>query len=154
MIMIPLLVSIHVVTVVLWIGGVAFVTAVVFPMLMKMEDTLEMVLTFHRLENRFAGHAKAYVLITGVTGGLLLYLEGRHSVLFSTANLGVLVMLAAWLFYVLVLTFEKKLFGRIFGRPGDIDAKKVFRGLTVFHWVVLSISLFAVFAGVWQGHGG
>jgi uncharacterized membrane protein len=152
--LISLLAAIHVVAVVIWIGGVAFVTVIVFPMLMRMEDTLEMVLMFHRLENRFAKHAKTYLWITGITGFALLYLEGRYHTLFSTANVGMLAMLVAWLLYLFVLTFEKKIFGKIFGKPESIDAKKVFKGLTAFHWVILGISLFAVAAGVWQGHGG
>jgi uncharacterized membrane protein len=143
-----------VVAVVIWIGGVAFVTVIVFPMLMRMEDTLEMVLMFHRLENRFARHARAYLWITGITGFALLYLQGRLPGLVSTANVGILAMLVAWLFYLFVLTFEKKIFGKIFGKPESIDAKKVFKALTVFHWVILGISLFAVGTGVWQGHGG
>jgi uncharacterized membrane protein len=152
--LISLLAAIHVVAVVIWIGGVAFVTVIVFPMLLRMEDTLEMVLMFHRLENRFAKHARAYVWITGITGFALLYLQGRFPGLVSTANVGILAMLVAWFFYVFVLTFEKKIFGKIFGKPESIDAKKVFKALTVFHWVILGISLFAVGAGVWQGHGG
>lgn len=33
--MIPLLIAIHVITIVLWIGGVSFVTIIIFPMLLK-----------------------------------------------------------------------------------------------------------------------
>lgn len=153
--LVPLLVSFHVAAVVIWIGGVAFVTVVIFPMLMKMEDTLEMVLMFHRLENRFAKQARAYLWITGITGGLLLYIEGRYAKLLSSENIGILAMLAAWLFYLFVLTFEKKIFSKLFeGRTKDLDAKKVFRGMNAFHWVILGLSFFAIIVGVWQGHGG
>jgi uncharacterized membrane protein len=38
--LISFLTALHVVVVVLWIGGVAFVTIIVFPMLLKMEDSL------------------------------------------------------------------------------------------------------------------
>jgi uncharacterized membrane protein len=153
-VLVALLTAVHVVLVVLWIGGVGFVTIIVFPMLMRMEGDLEMVLMFHRLESRFARHAKAYVWLTGITGGLILYLTGRYAALFRVESLGILVMLAAWLFYLLVLTFEKKIFGKLFARPEERDMKKVFRFLTGFHWVVLGISLLAVLVGVWQGHGG
>ncbi|HEB01878.1 MAG TPA: hypothetical protein ENI12_01445 [Nitrospirae bacterium] len=152
--LLPILAGIHVVTVLMWIGGVGFVTVVVFPMLLRMDDTLEMVLMFHRMENRFARHAKVYIWIVGITGFLMLYLEGRFAGLWSMDNLGILVMIGAWAFYLLVLTFEKKIFGIVFGKPEEMDGKKVFRMLTGFHWVVLGVSLLAVFLGVWQGHGG
>ena len=42
----PLLIAVHVIGVILWIGGVAFVTMVVFPMIMRMENSLEKVLFF------------------------------------------------------------------------------------------------------------
>ncbi len=152
--LIPILAGIHVVTVLMWIGGVGFVTVVVFPMLLRMDDTLEMVLMFHRMENRFARHAKVYIWIAGISGFLMLWMQGGFAGLWSTDNLGILIMIGAWSFYLFVLTFEKKIFARVFGKPEEMDGKRVFKFLTGFHWVVLSVSLLAVFLGVWQGHGG
>lgn len=156
--MIPILAGIHVVAVLMWIGGVGFVTVIVFPMLLRMDDTLEMVLMFHRMESRFAWHAKVYLWTAGITGFLLLYLEGRLQLgpggLWSMDNFGILVMIGAWTFYLLVLTFEKKIFSIVFGKPEEMDGQRVFKMLTGFHWVVLLVSLTAVFLGVWQGHGG
>lgn len=57
---VPLLIAIHVVTVVLWIGGVAFVTIIIFPMLLRMEDSFEKVMLFQRVENKFAKQARIY----------------------------------------------------------------------------------------------
>lgn len=150
--LISLLTAIHVTAVVLWIGGVAFVTIIVFPMLLRMDDPLEMVLMFHRIENKFALHAKIYVAITGATGFWIMHLKYGLSDFFKSETFGISSMLAAWTFYLLILTFEKKLFAKIFDKPEKMDAKKVFGFLTAFHWVVLGVSLFAVFAGVAQGH--
>ncbi len=151
--MIPVLYALHVVFVVLWIGGVGFVTLVIFPQLNKMDDSLEQVLMFHRIEGKFAKQAKAYVWLTGITGATLLYYTGKHSLVFSAETLGISIMLFVWFFYLAVLTFEKKLFAKIF-EGKDIDGKKVFWYLSAFHWVVLGISLLAVFVAVWQSHGG
>lgn len=150
---VPFLIALHVLFVVLWIGGVGFVTLVVFPVLSRMDNSLEQVLMFHRIEGRFAKQAKAYVWLTGITGGLLLLLTGRHNMLFRAETLGISIMIFVWLFYLAVLTFEKRIFGKLFAGK-DIEGKKVFRFLSVFHWAVLGLSLLAVFAGVWQGHGG
>lgn len=151
---VPLLAAIHVTTVVLWIGGVAFVTIIIFPLLLGMEDSFEKVLLFQRVENKFAKQARIYAWTAGITGGLLLYLTGRHRELFTMNTLGPTVMLIVWLFYILVLTFEKKIFAVLFSQPDKLDAAKIFLRLNIFHWIILGLSLSAVFVGVWTGHGG
>ena len=150
----PLLITIHVLGVVLWIGGVAFVTLIVFPLIIKMEGSLEQVLFFQRVEHQFAKIAKLCVLIVGLTGAWLLYLTGQWKQLFTLQGIGPTAMLFVWSFYVLVLFFERRLFQLIFSNQGQQDMKKVFYKLTVFHWVVLGLSLLATGIGVWTGHGG
>jgi uncharacterized membrane protein len=138
----------------MWIGGVAFVTIIIFPLIQKMGDSFEQVMMFQRIEHRFARHARMYIAVSGITGGLMLYLRGTHALLFRMEGFGITVMVLAWAFYLLVLMFEKRIFKKLFGKPEALDMAKVLRGLGLFHWVVLGISLLAVFAGVWQGHGG
>jgi uncharacterized membrane protein len=152
--LIPLLIAIHVLGVVIWIGGVAFVTMIVFPMIMRMEGSFEKVLFFQGVEHRFAGIAKLCVLIVGLTGAWLLYLTGEWSLLFKNSGIGPTIMLVVWLLYVLILFFEAKLFNVIFRKETKQDTEKVFFRLTAFHWVVLGLSLFAVGVGVLAGHGG
>lgn len=129
-------------------------TLVVFPVLSRMDSSLEQVLMFHKIEGRFAKQAKAYVWLTGITGGLLLFITGMQTMLFRAETLGISIMILVWLFYLFVLTFEKKIFGKLFAGKEQTDPKRAFRFLAGFHWVVLGLSLLAVFAGVWQGHGG
>lgn len=150
--LISLLTVLHVVTVVLWIGGVAFVTVIIFPMLLKMEDSLEKALMFQRIEGRFARHARIYVILTGISGFALLYLTGRFGDLFTRYGVGITVMLLVWIVYGLVLTFERRIFRILFEGPEKMDPEKVFSRLSAFHWVVLALSLLAVAAGVWEGH--
>jgi len=146
--------ALHVTTIVLWIGGVAFVTIIIFPMLLSIEDSLEKVLLFQRVENKFARQARTYAWIAGVTGVLLLYFTGQHRELFTLNALGATVMFIVWLFYILVLTFEKKIFAVLFDQSEKLDAAKIFARLNTFHWIILGLSLSAVFLGVWSGHGG
>lgn len=150
----PLLIAIHVIGVVLWIGGVAFVTMVVFPMIMRMENSLEKVLFFQGVEHRFAKIAKTSVVVVGVTGILLLYITGEWNIMFKASGIGPTLMAILWLFYVLVLMFEGRLFKAIFKGEAQQDTAKVFYRLSAFHWVILGLSLLAVGVGVWAGHGG
>jgi uncharacterized membrane protein len=152
--LIPFLIALHVLTVVLWIGGVAFVTVIIFPLLLRMEDSFEKVLLFQRVENKFAKQARFYDWMAGISGAILLYLTGEYRDLFTLNGLGVTIMLIVWLVYTLVLTFEKRIFKVLFSQPDKLDTAKVFVRLNIFHWFVLGLSLAAVFIGVFSGHGG
>ena len=152
--LVPLLIAVHVLGVVIWIGGVAFVTMVVFPMIIRMEGSFEKMLFFQGVERRFANIAKVCVFIVGLTGVWLLYLTGEWRVLFKRSGIGPTLMLVVWIFYTFILLAEGKLFKVIFRGKAQQDTAKVFSRLTVFHWVVLGMSLLTVGVGVWAGHGG
>jgi len=152
--LVSILTAVHVLGVVVWIGGVAFVTMIVFPMITRMENSLEKVLFFQGMEHRFARIAKSSVVVVGLTGGWLLYLTGEWHILFSIAGMGPTLMLIVWTFYLFVLLFEGKIFKMIFGGKAQQDTDKVFSLLSRFHWVVLGLSLLTVGVGVWTGHGG
>lgn len=151
---VPFITAVHVVTVVLWVGGVGFVTLVIFPMLAKMDGSFEQVVFFQRVEHRFAKFAKLYTALAGLSGAYVMYYTGEKAYLFTRQGIGITLMLIAWTVYAFILLFEKDIFKRLFRDPEKTDTKKVFRILTVFHWFVLGLSLLAILAGVWEGHGG
>jgi uncharacterized membrane protein len=69
--------ALHVVGVVLWIGGVAFVTTTLIPPLRKMVDTDKRLVLFEQLEGKFAFQARIVTLVTGLTGFYMLsFLNG------------------------------------------------------------------------------
>ncbi|UCH81980.1 MAG: hypothetical protein JSW20_04970 [Nitrospiraceae bacterium] len=138
--------TIHIISIVIWIGGVAFVTMVTFPMILRMDKSLEMVLMFQGTEHRFGKIAKLMVILAGLSGLYLIYEKGISS--------GVWLMIVIWSFYAaLLFGLEKMIFKRLFARPSnDMDTKKVFNILQTFHWVVLGLSLLAIIAGIYAGH--
>jgi len=58
----------HIIGVVLWIGGVAFVTTTLIPSLRAMANENKRLELFEQLEGKFAYQARAVTLITGLTG--------------------------------------------------------------------------------------
>jgi uncharacterized membrane protein len=152
--MIPLLTAVHVLSVLIWIGGVAFVTIIVFPMIVRMEDSMEKVMFFQGVEHRFAKIAKACVAVSGLTGVELLRLSGKWQILFTARGTGVTLMVLMWTLYVMVLLFEGRLFKLLFKGDAQHDTAEIFKKLSTFHWVILSLSLLTVFAGVYNAHGG
>ncbi len=151
--LIHLLLVIHVLGIVLWIGGVAFVTIIIFPMIMRMENSMEKVLFFQGVEHRFAKIAKACVVIVGITGFWILHTKGEWGFLFTINGIGPTLMLIVWAFYSFILLFEGRLFKIIFKGEAQHDTAKIFLRMTVFHWIVLGLSLLTVFIGVFSGHG-
>ena len=64
---------IHVVAVILWIGGVSRVTTVLIPAIKKMKSKEEQIQMFETIEGKFASQAKITTLFTGITGFYMLY---------------------------------------------------------------------------------
>ncbi len=141
------LVYIHVLSVVIWIGGVAFVTAIVFPVLGRMEDSMSKVTFFIGFEKRFQLLAKILVVIVGVTGILLFLERGGFSALTAeeTALLGYKFII--WLFYlVLLFGAEKRLMVTLISPK--TTPEKAFKILSTFHWIVMILSFIAIIAGI------
>jgi uncharacterized membrane protein len=138
---------VHVASVVIWIGGVAFVTMVTFPMIMRVEKSLEQVLMFQGVEHRFSKIAKVMVILAGASGLALIYEKGLSP--------GVWIMIFVWTFYAsLLFGLEKIIFKKLFGEPSGEkqDTRKVFLILQIFHWFVLILSFLAIAAGIYTGH--
>ncbi len=149
-----ILLIVHVISVIIWIGGVAFVTTVIFPMMYRTEGSLEKALMFQSVEHRFAGMVRWLIVLVGVTGLWMLYAKYGFGILLTVRGLGILIMLFAWALYTTVLLFERKIFGKIFANPEKINMDRALRMINGMHWFLLTISFIAVAAGVWFGHGG
>ena len=138
---------IHLLSIIIWIGGVAFVTMITFPMIQRVDKSLEQVMMFQGVEHRFSKIAKVMVILAGLSG---LYLVNEKGLSF-----GAWVMISVWAFYAsLLFGLEKLIFKKIFGKPGgeQPDTRKIFTILQAFHWVVLALSFLAVAAGIYAGH--
>jgi hypothetical protein len=138
---------IHILSVVIWIGGVAFVTMVTFPMILRVDKSLEQVMMFQGVEHRFSKIAKIMVILAGLSGLYLIYEKGL--------SFGVWIMIFVWTFYAsLLFGLEKLIFKKLFSGPTgeQPDTKKIFNLLQGFHWFVLALSFLAIAAGIYEGH--
>ena len=152
--LLTILLIIHVICVIVWIGGVAFVTTVIFPMMYRTEGSLEKALLFQGVEHRFAGIVKWLIGVVGFTGFWLLFAKYGFAILAQPKAAGLVIMIFAWALYTTILLLERKIFGKIFADPEKIDMNKALRMINVMHWFLLTISFSAVAGGVWFGHGG
>jgi len=146
--------ALHVVGVVLWIGGVAFVTTTLIPSLKKMPDTANRLLLFEQLEGKFAFQARIVTLITGLTGFYMLHYmqawERYQQIQFWWIHLMTLI----WLIFTLVLfVLEPLVLHRRFKMMATKNSDRAFALLHRMHKVLLALSLVAVFGAVAGAHG-
>lgn len=143
--------ALHVFAVVLWIGGVGFVTTVLLPTL-KGHDAATRFRRLDRFEDRFARQARWLVLLAGATG---LYMTARLDLWSRFEDVGfwwmhamVLTWLAfaAMLFVIEPLGIERRI-------RAKTDPEAAFRAIERLHRVLLALALITVLGAVLGVHG-
>ena len=145
--------AIHVVAVVVWIGGVWLVTTVLLPA-MKEQRPEEWIAKFDAIEQRFAPQVRIAVLLVLLSG---LYMLSAYDLWDRFTELRywwVHLMVGVWLlFAALLFVIEPLIIGRaIRGRAATASAAMLTRMLWI-HRVLLTFALLAVFAAVAGSHG-
>lgn len=145
--------AVHVLAVVLWIGGVAFVTLVLLPALRAMEPAARIAL-FERLERRFGGQEKISVLVAGLSGFFMTHELAAWDRFLDVRFWWMHAMLAIWLLFAFVLFVAEPLFlHEWFRRAAERDPERSFSLLQAMHHVLLAASLLTVAAAVLGSHG-
>lgn len=143
--------GLHVLAVVVWIGGVAMSTSVLLPGLERAERGAEV---FRELELRFAAQARWILVVAGLSGAYLVWrmaLWGR----FAEARFWWMhAMVILWLLYALALfVLEPLLLRRRFAERAQRDPAGALARMRRHHWLVVAISLATVFAAAAGSHG-
>jgi uncharacterized membrane protein len=140
---------VHVVGVVLWIGGVAFTTTVVIPMLRRVPNGDERLRVFQAIEGRFALQARVVTLITGAAGFYMLQGLDAWWRYQAPSFWWVHLMTLVWFAFTLVLFILEPLFlNDWFKTFAERDSDRAFRLMHRFHIVLLTLSLVAIVGGV------
>jgi uncharacterized membrane protein len=148
---------IHLLAVIIWIGGLAFVTIIIFPVIFKTPDPLQKVLTFQRIEHRFAKIARYFVVLVGLSGFAMLFITNWHVLLFTRSGVPLTFMTIVWVFWMIMLfgvepLVIKKMLERMAKEPEEMTIDSVFARVNRMHWVLLFVSMLASIAGVLTGH--
>ena len=146
--------ALHVVGVVLWIGGVAFVTTTLIPSLREMSDADQRLPLFEQLEGKFAFQAKLVTLITGLTGFYMLEYMGAWDRYQQVQFWWIHLMTLIWFIFTIVLFVLEPLFlHRRFNQMATENSDKAFSLLHRMHKILLALSLVTVFVTVAGVHG-
>jgi uncharacterized membrane protein len=146
--------ALHVIGVVLWIGGVAFVTTVLIPSLKNINDSTNKLELFEQLEGKFSFQAKLATLVTGISGFYMVEVMnawGRYQQLqFWWMHLMTLI----WFIFTLVLFVLEPLFlHQWFHEQAVKNSAKTFSQVHTIHKILLALSLLAVLGAVAGAHG-
>jgi uncharacterized membrane protein len=154
MVGIAIAVALHVLAIVIWIGGVAMVTTVLLPAMRRFENPAEGLATFLKIEHRFAGQARATTLLAAATG---FYMVDRLGLWSSFARAGFWwldAMVFVWvLFTVVLFVAEPFILHPWLEGPAFDDPAHTLRLMQRLHWVMLTLSLITVLGAAAGSHG-
>jgi len=145
--------AVHVLGVVLWIGGVGFIATVLLPALRRLPDARDGLVLFSAVEGRFKRQARIVTLITGLSGFLMLTVLHAWDRYLHPAFWWIHLMTFIWLVFTLILfVVEPYLINR---QVQDSARRNPGRTLRLAHRllsVLLTLSLIAIFGAVSAVH--
>ncbi len=144
----------HIVGVVLWIGGVGFVTTVLLPAVRRLKDPQERVSFFEGIEGRFAWQARATTLLVGASGFYITAVWDLWSRFESAGYWWMHAMVLVWIVFTAMLFIAEPLFlHRWFLARALQEPEATFRLIERLHWVLLTISTVTILGAVAGSHG-
>lgn len=145
--------AVHVLAIILWIGGVGFVTLVLLPALVDFPLDRQLA-EFARYERRFTLVARIATVLAGISGFYMLFglgLSGRFS---SPAFWWMHAMIAVWTLFTLLLFVIEPLFFHAFLQR--LHARQPGRAIALLrrsHRLLLALSLLTAAGAVAGAHG-
>jgi len=145
--------ALHVVGVVLWIGGVSMVTTVLLPAVRKVPEADAMAF-FDRLERRFARQSRWTTVLVGVTGFYLVYALDLWHRYTELRYWWMSAMLLVWTFFTLMLfVLEPLVLHRWLSSRAGTEPQRALRLVQRMHWFLLALSLVTIAGAVAGSHG-
>lgn len=145
---------IHVIAVILWIGGVAMVTTVLIPAIKKLKSKEDQIETFEQIEGRFALQAKVTTLLTGLTGFYMLYVLDSWDRYLDYRFWWIHAMTLIWVLFTLILyVLEPLVLHKIFRKHAETNPGRTFSIMHRAHWILLLLSLLTTAGAVAGSHG-
>ncbi|MBI0074380.1 hypothetical protein H3T59_01905 [Commensalibacter sp. M0357] len=146
--------ALHVLAIVIWIGGVCMVTTVLLPTIRKNFSSSERLSIFHRIESRFATQARFTTLIAGLSG---FYMVWRMQIWNRFEHIEfwwMHAMFLVWLIFTTMLfVIEPFILNKKLGDSGQQQPDKVYVKVQRLHWFLLTISFITIIGAVMGSHG-
>jgi uncharacterized membrane protein len=146
--------AVHVLSVIHWMGGVAFVTMVVLPAIMAIAEPHRRLALFEAVESRFSAQVKVSVPLAGLSGAYMAERLDDWERFLRPSNWWLMAMALLWLLFMAILfVVEPFVLAGRFRRWTASDPDGTFRLLQRAHWLLLSAGAVVASAAVLGAHG-
>ncbi len=146
--------ALHVLFVVHWIGGVAFVTLVALPLSRAMKDATRGWALFEAIERRFAAQVRFSIPLAGATGLWMAWRLDLWGLFANPAFWWMDAMVLLWALFMLIVFVVEPLAHRRLAAMAARDPAAVLRRVFRAHLVLLAAAIVTVIAAVAGAHGG
>ena len=147
--------SIHVLSIVFWIGGVGFVSMILLPAIRANFSPESQVSIFESIENRFASLARVLVSLAGVSGFYMTYKLDAWGRFGDLQYFWMHAMVLIWAIFTTALFIVEPFILRARRKsaaPAIIPIQPL-KKIERLHWVLLIASLITVIISVLGAHG-
>lgn len=139
----------HVLAVVVWIGGVSMVTTILLPAIRRLYPAAERFQVFHTLEQRFARQSRFTTALTGASGFYMAWRLDAWDRFRSAEFWWMHAMVLTWLVFTLMLFVIEPLFlERLLVRRAAAAPEATYRLIEWLHRCLLALSLLTVAGAV------
>jgi uncharacterized membrane protein len=144
----------HILAVVLWIGGVGFVTTVLLPTVRQLKEPAERAELFETIERRFASQARITTALVGLSGFYMLIRFNLWDRFQHLAYWWMHAMIAVWLIFTAMLfVIEPFILRRKRAWQASEKPEGTLKAQHWLHWILLILSLITVAGAVAGSHG-
>jgi uncharacterized membrane protein len=149
----PFVLALHVLAVIHWIGGLAFVTLIVLPLARSRPTYEEGVALFDSVERRFAAQVRFSIPFAGATGLWMTYRMDLWARFADPHFWWMSAMLGLWLVFMLMVFVLEPLLHERFEQRARLDPASALRRVTRLHVFLLTIAALTVLGAVAGAHG-
>jgi uncharacterized membrane protein len=145
--------ALHVLAVIHWIGGLAFVTLIVLPLGRSRQSAEEALAAFESIERRFSTQVRISIPLAGLTGLWMTYRWDAWDRFADPHFWWMTAMFGLWLVFMLMLFVIEPLGHARFEKTVRQDPAAAFRRMSRLHQVLLLLATLTAFGAVAGAHG-
>jgi len=145
--------ALHVLAVIHWIGGLAFVTLIILPLARLRRTTEEALVLFESVERRFSTQVRISIPLVGATGFWMTYRLDLWNRFVDPNFWWMGAMLSLWLVFMLMLFAIEPLVHAKFENSARQDPAAISRRMSRLHEFLLLLAVLTAFGAVAGAHG-